>query len=113
MIGDFGLRYASHVGVAGSRFRSQCLHVPGQDVSGPRNGGIYVRYSYGAFRQRKFECDCCEMLFFGICGERQNLYVYSLYSNPYLGNRIYDCLLESMATVKAEDIVPLFYLWVI
>ena len=37
---DFGLRYASRVGVAGFRTRSQCLAVPGQDASGPRDGCI-------------------------------------------------------------------------
>ena len=31
-----------------------------------------------AFRQPKFECGCCEMLGFTVCGVRQNLYVYSL-----------------------------------
>ena len=34
---------------------------------------------------------------------RQNLYVYSLYRNRDLDNRIFDCLLESMAAMQAED----------
>ena len=57
----------------------------------PRSRGMaaYVRDRYGAFRQPKFECGCCEMLFFGVCGVRQNLYVSSLYSNPDLDNRIF------------------------
>ena len=43
----------------------------------PRTPGMaaYVRDGYGAFRQPKFECGCCEMLFFRACGVRQNLYV--------------------------------------
>ena len=61
----------------------------------------YVRDRYGAFRQPKFECGCCEML---VCGVRQNLYVYSLYHNPDLDDRIFDCLLASMAAVQAEDV---------
>ena len=46
----------------------------------PRARGMtaYVRDGYGAFRQPKFECGCCEMLVFRVCGVRQNLYVYSL-----------------------------------
>ena len=52
----------------------------------------------------KFECSCCEMLVFRVCGVRQNLYVYSLYRNPDLDDRIFDCLLTSMATVQAEDV---------
>ena len=41
---------------------------------------------------------------FRVCGERQNLYVYSLYRNPDLENWIFDCLLASMAAVQAEDV---------
>ena len=35
---------------------------------------------------------------------RQNRYVYSLYRNPDLDDRIFDCLLASMAAVHAEDV---------
>ena len=35
---------------------------------------------------------------------RQNLYVYSIYRNPDLDDRIFDCLLASMAAVQAEDV---------
>ena len=35
---------------------------------------------------------------------RQNLYVYSLYRNPDLDDMIFDCLLASMAAVRAEDV---------
>ena len=44
------------------------------------------------------------MLFFRVCGVRQNLYVYSLYRNPDLGDRIFYCLLTSMTAVQAEDV---------
>ena len=66
----------------------------------------YVRDGYGACRQPKFECGCCEMLFRGIwgAGVRQNLYVHSLYRNPDLDDQIFDCLLASMAAVQAEDV---------
>ena len=72
----------------------------------PRARGVaaYVRDGYGAFRQPKLECGCCEMLVFRVCGVRQNLYVYSLYRNPDLENWIFDCLLASMAAVQAEDV---------
>ena len=62
--------------------------VPGFLCRGkmPRARGMaaYVRDGYGAFRQPKFKCSCCEMLFFRACGVRQILYVYSLYCNPDL-----------------------------
>ena len=35
---------------------------------------------------------------------RQNLYVFSLYCIPDLDDRIFNCLLSSMAAVQAEDI---------
>ena len=41
---------------------------------------------------------------FLLCGVRQNLYVFSLNSNPDQHDRIFYCLLASIATVHAEDI---------
>ena len=43
----------------------------------PRARGMaaYVRDGYGAFRQPKFECGCCEMLVFVVCDVRQKVYV--------------------------------------
>ena len=37
-------------------------------------------------------------------GVRQNLYVSSLYCNPDLDHRIFDCLLASTAAVQTEDV---------
>ena len=39
---------------------------------------------------------------------RQYLYVYSLYCNPDLDDRIFVCLLASMAAVQAEDVSASF-----
>ena len=71
----------------------------------PRARGMaaYVRVGYGAFRQPKFECGYCEMLVFRVCSARQNFYVFSLYRNPNLDDRIYDCLLTAMAAMQAAD----------
>ena len=44
------------------------------------------------------------MLVFRVCGVKQNLYVFCLYRNPDLDDRILDCLLASMAAVQAENI---------
>ena len=73
-----------------------------------RGMAVYVRDGYGAFRQPKFECGCCEMLVVRVCGLRQNFYVYNLYRNPDQDDGIYDCLLISMAAVQAEDVRPSF-----
>ena len=55
----------------------------------PRARGMaaYIRDGYGAFCQPKFKCGCCEMMFFRVCGVRQNLYVFSLYRNPDQDNK--------------------------
>ena len=63
---------------------------------------------YGALLQPKFECFCCEMLVFTVCGVRQNIYVYSLYCNPDLDDQNFDCILASMAAVQAEDVLASF-----
>ena len=39
---------------------------------------------------------------------RQNLYVFSLYRNPDLDDRIFDCLLTSVSAVQAEDVCASF-----
>ena len=66
----------------------------------------YIQDGYGAFHQPKFECGCCEMQVFRVCGVRQNLHVFSLYHNPDLDDWIFDCLLTSMApyAVQAKDV---------
>ena len=72
----------------------------------PRARGMaaYVRDGHGAFLQPKFVCGCCEMLGFRVCGVRRNLYVYSLYRNPDLDYRIFDCLLASVAALQDKDV---------
>ena len=102
------MRHVSEVLVPGF-----CRHVLLCRGKMPRARGIaaYVRDGYGAFRQHKFECGCCEMLVFMVCGVRQKIYVHSqifvhrkFMCNPDLDDRIFDCLVASMAAVQAEDV---------
>ena len=44
------------------------------------------------------------MLFLGVCGVRQNPYMYILYRNRGLDDRMFDCLLASMSAIQAEDV---------
>ena len=76
----------------------------------PRAHGMaaYVREGYVAFRQTKFECGCCEMLVFRVCGARQNVDVFNLYRSPDIDDRIYDCLLTAMAAMLAVDVCASF-----
>ena len=52
----------------------------------PRVRGMaaYVQDGYGAFRQAKFECSCCEMLFFRIC----NLSICGVMFNVFLNHQV-------------------------
>ena len=47
----------------------------------PRTRGMaaYIRLGYGAFRQPKFECGCCEMLLLG-CVVRDRIFMYSVFT---------------------------------
>ena len=49
-------------------------------------------------------CGCCEMLVFRVCGARQNFYMFSLYRNPKIDDRICDSLLTAMAAVQVADV---------
>ena len=57
----------------------------------PRARGMaaYVRDGNEACRQPKFQCGCCEMLVLRVCRVRQNLYMFSVYRNPDLDDRIF------------------------
>ena len=55
------------------------------------------------FCQPNFECGCCEMLVFRVCGVKQN-FMFSVYCNANLDDRIYDCTLTSLAAVQPEDV---------
>ena len=97
----------SCVGVAGCWIQLPFLVMPGRM---PRAQGMaaYVRDGSGTFLQPKFECGCCEMLFFRVCGVRQNLYVFSIYCNPDINDQIFYCLDASLAVVLAEDVRATF-----
>ena len=68
-----------------------------------RGLALYVRDGFPAYRQRKYECDCCEMYVVRVCGIRQNFYLFGCYRNPDLDDHIFDCLLNALAKVQSED----------
>ena len=73
-----------------------------------RGMATYLGDGYRAFHQQKVECGCCKMLVLGVCGVRRNLYESRLYHNPDVDNRIFDCLLTSMANMWDEDVCTSF-----
>ena len=50
------------------------------------------------------KCCCHQMVVFSVCVVRQNFYVFTLYHNPNRDYQIFDCLLTSIAVVRAEDV---------
>ena len=104
------MRHVSEVMVSG--FGPPVLLCRGK-MPWARGIPAYVRDGYEAFCQPKFGCGFFEMLFFRVCGVRQNLQVYSFYRNPDQNDRIFDSLLASMAAVQLTMSMALSCLWVI
>ena len=86
-----------------------------------RGMGAYGRDGFGAYRQLKFECGCCKIMIFRVCGVIEDprpyahvqslsvhslclsiLYVYTVQSD--LDDRIFYCLLASNAAVQAKHV---------
>ena len=86
-----------------SEFGRPVLLFLGQIPIGAWGMAAFLRDGYGAFRQPKFECGCYEMLFLQQ-SFWDRFFVFSLYRIPDLDDRIFDCLLASMAAVQAEDV---------
>ena len=104
------MRHVSEVLVPG--FGRHALLCRGR-MPRARGMAVYLRDGYGAFRQHKFGYGCCEILVFMVCDVRQNLYVFSLYRNPDLDDRIFNCLLHKWLLYRLRKWVPLSCLWVI
>ena len=98
---DPGLEQASYISVAGSWIWSSCLVVPGWNAAGsPWDGCMCARWIWGISPSQIW---VWLLWLFRVCGATQNFYVYSLYRNPDLDGRIYDCLPTAMAAVQAAD----------
>ena len=97
--------------VACSWIWSSCLIVQGWDAPGQWDGCICARWIW-CFLPTKFECGCCEMLVFRVCGAGQNFDVSSLNRNTDLDGRIREWLLRAMAAVQAVVFVTHSCLWV-
>ena len=51
---------------------------------------LFVRDSFSAYRQRSYECSRCEVIFVKICSSVPNFYVFGVYRNPDLWDKILD-----------------------
>ncbi len=68
-----------------------------------RGMAVYVRDGFCASVYKSHICDCCELQVVRICGGRMNFYVFSVYRNPDIDDHVYDCLLDSMASIQEDD----------
>ena len=82
------------------RVSNLCLMLPGfgrpillwrGKMPRARGMAAYVRDGYGAFRQPKFECGCGEMLILGFLVRDKTFMFSSLYLNPDIVDRIFNC----------------------
>ena len=63
----------------------------------------YIRNGFPASRKACYECKCHEVLVLKVCGKHSNFYLFSVYRNPNANDQIFDCLLNSMATIQEND----------
>ena len=71
----------------------------------PRARGlaVYIRSSFSASRVQRFECGCHEFIIIKVCSRFNNFYLFPSYRNPDLDGSIYECLLNSMASIQEVD----------
>ena len=77
--------------------------MPGQDASGQRDGCIGTRWLQSILLTQIWVW-LLRLPVYMVCVVRQNLYLFSLYRNLDLNDRIFDYLLSSMAAEQTEDI---------
>lgn len=63
----------------------------------------YIRKGFPAYRKQSYECDCHEVLIVKVCGKHSNFYLIAVYRNPDANDDIFDCLLNSMASIQEND----------
>ena len=90
-----------------SEFRNPGFGYPQQRLRnsfpGAQGKVLYVREGFRSFRKSKLECSCHESRVFRICSKINNFSVHALYRNPGRDRCLYDCLIDSMATVESVD----------
>ena len=64
-----------------------------------RGLAVYVRDGFSAYRQRSYECGCCEVIVVKICSSTNDFYVFGVYRKLDLSDKNLDCLLTAMAKV--------------
>ena len=90
-----------------AELRLPCFGKPFQRLRGsvPGSSGmaVYVREGFCVSRRSEFECPCCEVVVLKVVGSVQNFYVFSVYRSPSTDDRIFNCLMDSMAAIQLAD----------
>ena len=68
-----------------------------------RGVALYMREGFSAYRQRSYECGCCEVIVVRFCRSNRNFHVIGVYRNPDLSDKLFDCYLTAMAKVQSVD----------
>ena len=63
----------------------------------------YVREGFSVYRQRSYECSCCEVVDDINCSSSYNFYVFGVYQNSDLSVKIFNCLLTATANEQSVD----------
>ena len=63
----------------------------------------FIRKGFPATRKPDYKCGCHVVLVLKVCGKHGNFYLFSVYRNPDADDEIFDCLLNSMASIQEID----------
>ena len=72
---------------------------------------MYVNIShddFSVYRQRGYEFGSCDVIVVRIRRGSHNFYMFGIYRNPDLSDKIFDCLLTAVAKVQSVDIKASF-----
>ena len=94
-----GYRHPTEIRIPGFS-RPVMLYCGGRPRA--RGMAVYVRDGFGA-SSAKYACDCCDMQVVKVCGGRMNFYIFSVYRNPDVDDKIFDCLLSAMSSIQEAD----------
>ena len=73
------------------------------EIPRARGMAVYIRKKFPASRKTSYECGCHEIQVIKVCGRYNNFYLCSVYRNPDLDDKIFDCLLITMAKIQEDD----------
>ena len=90
-----------------SEFMVPCFGRPMQLLRGEVNRfrglAVYVLDGFPAYRQRSYECKCCDVIVVGICSSSHNFNVFGVYQKTDLSDNIFDSLLTATARMQSVD----------